>query len=120
MKEPSLKLLLVRCRSTELRRVSGDVGGVRYECEQGGPSAIYITLRMASWRHSIEFPQRDDAEMKITGAPTPFSRSVGFEFCGSKIDELLAAVQSASNVNQVVLSVSSLLHYVQDNFTSIR
>lgn len=114
---PSLTLVRVLSRGPELPNAVGTLGGVEYRRERGGPSAVYITLRLDSWRSRLSHTPSDDKRMKIAVITMPFIRNIGVEFCGSDIDLLLNAVRDAGDNHAAsVLALKPLLQYLQRHF----
>jgi hypothetical protein len=115
--QPQLKLIRVVIRGEGLANDTATFGDVEYKRENGGPTAIYMTLLKPKWRSDVSYPARDDDRMKITPMGMPFSKSVGTEFCGSDIDQMVAAAGAQETVAGAVAQIAPLLKYFQENFS---
>lgn len=112
-----LRLIRVVIRGDGLPKDTDNLGGVEFKRENGGPTAIYLTFLKPRRRDDVSYPQRDDDRMKITAMGLPFSKSVGVEFCGSDIDQMVAAAGAQETVAGAVGQIRPLLKYFQENFS---
>lgn len=118
MTTPQLRLVRVVIRGDGLPNDNANFGGVEYRRENGNPTAIHFTVLKPRWS-SVSYPQRDDSDMKITAATLPLSKSVGVEFCGDKVDQLVASAGAQETVAGAVGQIKPLLEYFQANFSTI-
>ena len=113
-----LKLIRVVIRGEGLPNDTENFGGVEFQREDGGPTAIYLTFLKPKRLGDVSYPVRDDDRMKITPAGLPFSKSVGAEFCGSDVDQMVAAAGAQETVAGAVGQIKPLLEYFQENFSA--
>jgi hypothetical protein len=112
-----LKLIRVVIRGEGIPDDTATIGGVEFKREGSGPPAIYLTYLKPRWWNGVRYPARADDEMKITSMTLPFSRSVGTEFCGSKVNQMIQAAGAQQTVAGAVGQIKPLLTYYQENFS---
>ncbi len=111
-----LKLIRVVMRGDGIPDDTDRFGGVEFRREDGGPTAIYLTFLKPKRLGNVSYPARNDDRMKITLAGPPFSKSVAAEFCGSDVDQMVAAAGAQETVAGAVEQIKPLLEYFQEKF----